>query len=362
MMDSNLLLCRPGFESDCAAEMEALSRGAGLSGYARAEQDQGFLIWHTPQQDARRLTPARSVFARTGWPLLTAFGPLPEDRIQALLSLLREVEPVNELRLEHPDTNEGRGLHPFLKRFRRPLEAALTRQGLLANGTSGRCLHLFFVDSRHGYVGISEDFGAGPWTNGIPRLKLSGEAPSRSALKIEEACRRLMDEREYAYWLRPDRAAVDLGAAPGGWSWFLARRGLRVTAVDHGQLAHGLEASYPVTRVAADAFTWRPPAAVDWLVCDIVDKPARTRALMEAWLSRGWARLALFNLKLPMKKRYAQVAHLQEQLLAGLASTGSNLGIRAAHLYHDRDEVTVLVLPGDADASGHQHGDALGRG
>ena len=344
-MDSNLLLCRPGFESDCAAEMDRLSRDAGLWGYARAVEGQGYLLWHTPQQPAERIADARPVFARTGWPVLDAFGPLPDNRIKALLALLDDVEPVDELRLEHPDTNEGRGLHRFLKRFRRPLEAALTRQGLLKPSGRERCLHLFFTDSRHGYAGVSEGGRAGPWENGVPRLKLSAQAPSRSALKIEEACQRLMNPDERAHWLRSGREAIDLGAAPGGWSWFLASRGLRVTAVDHGKLADGLENEYPVTRVAADAFTWRPPSPVDWLVCDVVDKPARTRALMEQWLGRGWARLALFNLKLPMKQRHVQVEQLRAQLREGLEKAGLRVRIRAAHLYHDRDEVTLLVLP-----------------
>lgn len=345
-MDSNLLLCRPGFESDCAAEMEARSRDAGLWGYARAGDGDGYLIWHTPQQQAEHLLRSAPVFARTGWPVLSEFGALPENRVEALTALLDGTEPAAELRLEHPDTNEGRGLQRFLKRFRRPLETALTRQGVLSSATNGRCLHLFFSDSRHGYVGRSQKGRAGPWENGVPRLKLAADAPSRSALKIEEACLRLMDDTERAHWLRSGREAVDLGAAPGGWSWFLASRGLRVTAVDHGRLAEGLEAEYPVSRVAADAFTWRPPSPVDWLVCDVVDKPGRTRALIEQWLSRGWARLALFNLKLPMKKRYGEVTRLIEQLEQGLKRSGYKGRIRAAHLYHDRDEVTVLVLPG----------------
>lgn len=344
-MDSNLLLCRPGFESDCAAEMQAQSRDAGLWGYARAGDGNGYLVWHTPEQRAERLLESTPVFARTGWPVRNAFGPLPENRIETLMALLDGIEPAAELRLEHPDTNEGRGLQRFLKRFRRPLETALTGQGLLAPTANGRCLHLFFSDSRHGYAGLSREGMAGPWENGIPRLKLAADAPSRSALKIEEACRRLMDDAERGHWLCSGREAVDLGAAPGGWSWFLASRGLRVTAVDHGRLAGGLETQYPVTHMAADAFTWRPPSPVDWLVCDVVDKPGRTRALMEQWLSRGWARLALFNLKLPMKKRYDEMTRLLDRLEQGLERSGCKVRIRAAHLYHDRDEVTVLVMP-----------------
>lgn len=346
MMDSNLLLCRAGFEADCAAEMDVLARQAGLAGYARAREGDGYLVWHTPEQDARALWPAHPIFVRAGWPVVDGFGPLPENRIEALMPLLAGQEPVDELWLEYPDTNEGRGLQRFLKRFRRPLEAVLQRRDiLLPDGDTGRCLHLFFSDSRHGFAGVSQSGRVGLRENAVPRLKLSPRAPSRSALKIEEACWRLLDESERAHWLQAGRQAVDLGAAPGGWSWFLASRGLRVTALDRANLAPGLEEEYPVTRVAADAYTWRPPSPVDWLVCDVVDKPARTRALMEEWLSRGLARVALFNLKLPMKKRYAHTAQLLDQLRQGLESAGLEVDIRARHLYHDRDEVTVVVVP-----------------
>ena len=65
-----------------------------------------------------------------------------------------------------------------------------------------------------------------------------------------------------------------------------------------------LMASGMVEHVRADGFMWKPRRAVDWLVCDIVDKPRRTTALME-WLEQRLCRFAVFNLKLPMKQRYA---------------------------------------------------------
>lgn len=344
-MDSNLLLCRPGFESDCAAEMDARAGAAGLAGFAKARAGDGFLIWQAPEQDAARLLTPSAVFARTAWPVRARFDELPDDRVEALLSRIHGVEPVGEVRLEHPDTNEGRSLHRFLKRFRAPLEAALRQQGLYEPGRNHDCLHLFFRDSRTGWIGRSSAGIAGPWENGIPRLKLPRSAPSRSALKLEEACQRLLSSGERDHWLRAGREAVDLGAAPGGWSWFLASRGLRVTAVDHGRLAPGLEADYPVQHLEADAFTWRPRSPVDWVVCDVVDKPARSCALIEHWIGQGRARLAIFNLKLPMKRRYAEVARLLEPLEQRLERAGVPVQTRAAHLYHDRDEVTVLIAP-----------------
>lgn len=54
------------------------------------------------------------------------------------------------------------------------------------------------------------------------------------------------------------------------------------------------------------------------MVCDMVEKPAKVAALMASWLVNGWCRETIFNLKLPMKKRYEEVsqnlAYIQQQL------------------------------------------------
>jgi 23S rRNA (cytidine2498-2'-O)-methyltransferase len=57
---------------------------------------------------------------------------------------------------------------------------------------------------------------------------------------------------------------------------------------------------------------------ISWMVCDMVEKPAKVAALMAQWLVNGWCRETIFNLKLPMKKRYEELsqnlAYIQEQL------------------------------------------------
>ena len=346
LMDSFLLLTRPGFEGDCAAELSVRAGERGVGGYARAEEGTGWLLWEAPQGAPMDLMEPLPVFARTAWPCVRQL-PLPaEHRAEAVVEALAgEGRRFRRVLLEHPDTNEGRGLGRFLRGFRPPLERALRRRGLLGEQAEAN-LHLFFTDSRRVLVGYST--AEAPLENGIPRLRLPREAPSRSALKLEEGWLRLLTAGERERWLRAGRDAVDLGAAPGGWSWQLARRGVRVTAVDHGRLDVRLLAEYPVTHVSADAFSWRPSAPVDWVVCDVVDKPARTLGLMEQWLSGGRARVALFNLKLPMKRRHATVAEALRRLQA--LSPGPDTAmprVRAAHLYHDREEVTVAVLPGE---------------
>jgi 23S rRNA (cytidine2498-2'-O)-methyltransferase len=339
-VESLIVLCRPGFEGDCAAELAARDLAGG---YARTEPDSGWLRWFSADVSALTRTPL--IFPRSLFRVQADFGDLPaEDRLTPLLALLAAEAPVGTLRLEYPDTNDGRGMERFLKRFRGPLERALASRGMLRSGAPDT-LHLFFLTSSTGLIGRSSPGETSLWEAGIPRLRMPAAAPSRSALKLEEAWSRLLTPAERQHWLRDGRTGADLGAAPGGWTWQLARHGVRMTAVDHGKLQATLMDEYPVTHVRADAFTWRPPKTLDWLVCDIVDKPARSLALMELWLTRGWCRVAIFNLKLPMKQRYATVASLLDKLEQSLASSKGRWTVRAAQLYHDREEITVSVVP-----------------
>ena len=130
-------------------------------------------------------------------------------------------------------------------------------------------LHVLFLSGSRAFVGVSPLANGARWSMGIPRLRLPG-APSRSAAKLEEALLYFLgDEAERL--LRGGMSAVDLGAAPGGWTWILARRGLAVTAVDRGALSMQAQNAGAVRHLAQDAFAFRPAHPVDWLVCDIVD-------------------------------------------------------------------------------------------
>jgi len=68
------------------------------------------------------------------------------------------------------------------------------------------------------------------WINGPRRMADDADAPSRSYLKIEEAYGILGEEPAAG------QTVVDLGAAPGGWSYSAAKRGARVLAIDNGPL------------------------------------------------------------------------------------------------------------------------------
>jgi len=162
-------------------------------------------------------------------------------------------------------------------------------------------------------------------------------------MKLAEAIEVFMDKSEQTRLLRQGMQAVDLGAAPGGWTWQLVKRGIRVTAVDNGPMK-GVLATHPlVQHLKQDGFKYAPHRAVDWLVCDMVEKPSRVATLIGAWFVAGWCKHAIFNLKLPMKQRVAALDSALGGIRKQLDEEGINYRMMAKQLYHDRDEVTVYL-------------------
>jgi len=72
----------------------------------------------------------------------------------------------------------------------------------------------------------------------------------------------------------------------------------------------------------------------------MVEQPRRVAERMATWLREGWCRQSVFNLKLPMKKRWHET---QLALQSFAAQADRPLAIRARQLYHDREEITVFA-------------------
>ena len=259
-----LALCRPGFESDLAAELSDRAVDLGVAGYPRTDRDNGYVLWHSQQGSLMPLLDTGLIFARSLYPCAHAFTELPEaDRIGALWPALQQQGPFNELYLEHADTNDGRELARFLRGFRKALEPRLRKGGLLRERAERR-LHLFFQDSRNGWLGVSPASLPLP-ENGVMRLRISPEAPSRPALKLEEAMLRFIGRG------RPDgvHTAVDLGAAPGGWTQVAAKLvGSRGTVVASDLLA--MDALPDVTFIEGD---FREEAVYERIIASLGGRP-----------------------------------------------------------------------------------------
>lgn len=330
-----LLYCRPGFERDCAEEAQRHSPRCEID---EAVENSGFVRLRAHG----KLDYGALIFARQVIRELGCVDALPErDRLTPILDALPALpEKFGALWLETPDTNDGKELSSFTRRFAPLLEAALQPAGRLEESDKLPRLHLFFTNRQRVILGSSEPGKSAAWQMGILRQKMPPEAPSRSTLKLSEAFEVLLgDER----LLRTGMTAVDLGAAPGGWSWQLIRRGIRVIAVDNGPLKGAVLGHPLVEHLRVDGFRYRPRRPVDWVVCDMIERPQRVATLIADWIGSGTAQHAIFNLKLPMKKRVETVYTALAELRAQLDAKGLRYRLAARQLYHDREEITVYL-------------------
>ncbi len=218
-------------------------------------------------------------------------------------------------------------MESLTKRLARVARLARPQPATLVGPARG--LFVFWTDFEHFLISREAVFG------GQRRMADDPGAPSRSYLKLEEAFGVLGCEPQAG------ETVVDLGAAPGGWSFCAAKRGASVLALDNGPLK-GAALGHPlIEHEQADAFRYTPPPGrpCDWLLCDVVDDPDKVLALLERWVAQRACRRFVVNLKfgrtdpLPLLRR----ATGPQSPLARACVL-----LRARHLFHDREEVTLV--------------------
>jgi 23S rRNA (cytidine2498-2'-O)-methyltransferase len=230
----------------------------------------------------------------------------------------------------------GRRVSGVEKAFQEMLKKKLSRVAKLAvagaprGAGPARGLFVFFLDFGRALVARQALLG------GQRRMADDEAAPSRSFLKVEEAYGVLGREPQ------PGETVCDLGAAPGGWSYSAARRGARVIAVDNGPLKGGAFGHPQIEHRCEDAFKFKPHdgEVFDWLFCDLLEEPRQVlNHIVGPWLAQRRCRHFVVNLKFGHVDAMA--------LLAELRAPGSPLvahadSFRVRHLYHDREELTVV--------------------
>ncbi|GAB4246681.1 23S rRNA (cytidine(2498)-2'-O)-methyltransferase RlmM [Deferrisoma sp.] len=349
-----LWFCRPGFEADLAAEVTAW---AGVSAWPAARDGAGWVGLEAPDAVAAELAaairPFTFVFARQWFRVLGAGDGVPaaEEVLGALADAARQAggrPRVRDLVVEAPDSEAGRRLWPRCEALDAAVRAELEARGWLSPRLrQAPRVHLALLPEGRWLLGVSDPRNSSSWPGGIPRLHVPAEAPSRSARKVEEALHVLLTPHEREKALKPGRRVVDLGAAPGGWSWQFARRGLLVTAVDNARLRPEVLETGLVDHVRADGFRYRPERVVDWMVCDMVKPAERVARLVGLWASRGRARWLLFNWKLPGGRRFEAVERCRAIVDREMTEAKKPYTLRLRHLYHDRDEVTGFLEVGE---------------
>ena len=171
---------------------------------------------------------------------------------------------------------------------------------------------------------------ASPFVNGEVAFVEDREGPpSRAYLKLWEALTRLGRHP------LPGESCLDLGAAPGGWSWVLATLGARVEAVDKAPLDGRVAAMPGVTLRAESAFGLDPTQEkpVDWLFSDVICYPERLYRLVNAWIESGLARNMVCTVKFQGDTDFAALRQF-----AAIA------GAQLFHLHNNKHELTWVRL------------------
>ena len=354
-MTSIVLYCRPGFEKECGAEIQEKAAWNEMYGYLELKKNQGLVFFHL-QNPAdgealiKNLPLKRLIFTRQWFVTVTEKVELPDyNRVEAIVDELGSEWQYDDLRMETPDTNDGKALSKFCRKLAVPLRQGLRKAKLLTgkkdafnSEQGGTVLHALFLSGQEVILGYSIAPNSSAHVMGIPRLKFPSQSPSRSTLKLDEAFLYFIPRDEWDTRLTSGMNAVDLGSAPGGWTYQLVRRGMMVTAIDNGPMAESLMETGQVKHKMMDGFKYVPMKQnVYWLVCDMIEKPQRVAKLMSEWLLNGYCKEAMFNLKLPMKGRYQQVSNDLQAIKDAFNEHNVKYELYAKHLYFDREEITV---------------------
>lgn len=154
--------------------------------------------------------------------------------------------------------------------------------------------------------------------------------PSRAFKKLREAI------AVFQLLVRKGDTAVDLGASPGGWSHVLAQNGASVTAVDRSPLEGDVSRNKKVAFIKGNAFTWTPPAPVDWLVCDVITTPDRTLEILRTWIEKKLCRNFCVTVKFKGDPDVATLHQIASYLKA------STSWFDGRQLTHNKNELTVV--------------------
>lgn len=215
------------------------------------------------------------------------------------------------------------------------LRDALTKAGHdVRRGGADVCLHVCVATGGAVLGSAAGDEALSDWPGGRVRLRAGKDQLSRAALKLEEAM------LTFGLDLRGPGVAVDLGAAPGGWSKVLAERGYRVAAVDPAKLDASLGRNRNITHhgQTAQVFLAQQQAPADLIVNDMrLDAVESADVMADAVHGLKPGGLAVMTLKLPEKGAATKAAKALERLRGPYDLIG------ARQLFHNRSEVTVAL-------------------
>lgn len=170
-------------------------------------------------------------------------------------------------------------------------------------------------------------------SGGAVRYRQEEGQVSRAKFKLMEAEERFgLDFAQY-------ERALDIGAAPGGWSSLLLERGLQVTAVDPGELDPALLHNKNLVHLKKNAGDVQfADDSFDLLVCDMSWSPKQMSKLVsELLVALKSGGTAIITIKLMHGKAFQTIKETVAAF-AGLLELQ-----QAKQLFHNREELTLYL-------------------
>lgn len=153
--------------------------------------------------------------------------------------------------------------------------------------------------------------------------------PSRAYLKLWEILMKL------PYVPSSNQTVMDLGCAPGGWTWVLSKFAKEVISIDKAQMSQNILKIGNVRFEEKSAYSINPKEYlnVQWIFSDVISYPEKTLELIERWISDGYLGNMVFTIKFQGKTNFEVINKLKTIPHS-----------RLTHLYHNKHELTWYRL------------------
>ncbi len=311
----------------------------------------GYVTFKCPQGPVPFDFNLNSVFARAYG---ISFGSVTEAELSRVTELAQELktqEPQRRIFLHawerdlHGPGEEPMGFEPgaLLGRTESQIRAASSKLGLFEKSGQPRpgdaVVQVIALDpGKFAYGVFSHSAAHSSHPGGRPPISLPAEAPSRAYLKLENSL----------IWsgapIRKGDLALEIGSAPGGASYALLQRGLRVIGIDpaimdsevlrHPEFKHIQRSVNQVPREDL-------PESIQWLLLDMNVEPNVSLFAVDRLASRMKDSLhgLLLTVKLNQWKFADEIPYFMDHVKAmGMVR------VKAAQLAYHRQEILIFGL------------------
>lgn len=259
-----------------------------------------------------------------------------DDQLQAAAAMIAYIDSsvAGKQVAVHIRMSRQHSLAATKQQLKQAMDQALIEAGATPVLQEPELIIAVFVHEDQLLVGFAtpEEMGS-DWPGGAIRFQREEGQVSRAKFKLLEA------EKVFGLDYSGYKSAIDVGAAPGGWTSLLLERGLKVTAIDPAAMDERIAHHPALTHLRMNASAVKlPKSSHDLLVCDMSWSPLEMCKLILQLRSALKANAyAIVTVKLMHKKGLQSIREVKQRLSSAFTVLG------AKQLFHNREEITLFL-------------------